>query len=155
MFLTLSHRLSTFWARCSFLRAVPYFASLAWHCLASARWLCSSMLLARQLRHLRSCGHCPLAVVSIELPYSWATWHFWQLVGGVCWWSFSSCWALHRRQHWASLNCQVVWLSHQQFLHYVTGGRSWKARMEQCLPNAASDFWSRIWRAVGSSISAV
>ena len=139
LFLTLSQGLLAFRALHSFSRAVPYFASLIWHLLASAGWLWSSMLLARQLRHLSSCGQCPSAAVSIVSPYSWAMQHFWQLAGGICWWSFSSCCALQSQQHWVSLHRRVVWSSLQQFLHWVTGGRSWKAWTEQCLPNAARD----------------
>ena len=139
LFLTLSQGLSAFRALHSFSWAVLYFASLIWHLLVSAGWLWSSMLLARQLRHLSSCGQCPSAAMSIVLLYSWATQHFWQLAGGICWWSFSSCCVLQSWQCWVSLHSHVVWSSLQQFLHWVTGGRSWKAWTEQCLPNAARD----------------
>ena len=35
----------------------------------------------------------------------------------------------------------------------MTGGRSWNAQREQWLPKAASDFWLRMRRAVGSLVS--
>ena len=107
-----------------------------------------------QLIHLRSCGHWPSDVVSIVSSFSMVWIHFWQFVGFAWGWSFSSCWPLHIRHRWGSLHWCVVWSRLQQFLHCVTGGRSWNARIVQCLPNAARDFWLRISRAVDSSVSA-
>ena len=68
--------------------------------------------------------------------------------------SISSWGPLHRRQRWGSLHWGVVCSRLQQFWHWVTGGRSWKAHTGQCLPNAARDLWLRMRRAEGSSDSA-
>ena len=46
--LALIHGLSDCMARRSFSWTVPYFCSLAGHLLASARWLCSTLVLERQ-----------------------------------------------------------------------------------------------------------
>ena len=54
----------------------------------------------------------------------------------------------------SDLHCWVVWSSLQQFRHWVTGGLSWKARTEQCLPKAARNFCLRILRAASSSVVA-
>ena len=107
-----------------------------------------------QLIHLRSWGQWPSAVVSIVSPYLLVRVHFWHSVGSIGMCSFSSCRAPHRRQRCGSLHWCEVWSSFQQFLHCMTGGRSWNARSVQWLPNAARDFWLRIWRAVDSSVSA-
>ena len=54
----------------------------------------------------------------------------------------------------SDLHCWVVWSSLQQFRHWVTGGLSWKARTEQCLPKAARDLDLRIRQAASSSVVA-
>jgi hypothetical protein len=88
--LTLIQGFELFWDRRSFSRAVPYFSILAGHLLASDGCPQSALLFEVQFTHLRSCGHCPSAVVSIVSPYSRAIMHFWQLLGSGWGWSFSS-----------------------------------------------------------------
>ena len=94
-----------------------------------------------------------MALGSIGKPASYDWMHLLQLAGSEMGCSISSCGPLQRQQCWGSLHWWVVWSRLQQFLHWVTGGRSWKAHTGQCLPNAARDLWLRIWRADGSSDS--
>ena len=152
--LTLVHGSAVFGARRSFSRAVPYFSIRTGHLLASAGWLWSSLPIAMQLMHLVSWGHWPSAVVSIESPFSLDIVHLWQFVGSGCTCSFSSWCPLQIRHLCVSLHWWVVWSSLQHVLHWVTGGRSWKALSVQCRPKAASAFWLRICRAVDSFVSA-
>ena len=109
--------LSDLAARLSLSRAVPYFSSLAGHLLASAGWLCSTLPFPKQLAQRKSCGQNPSADVSMVSPNSWASRHFWQSAGSLCWWFFSSWGPLHILQHWSSLHLCVGWSSRQQFLH--------------------------------------
>ena len=122
--------------------------------LASAGWSCSTLGLPKQLAQRISWGQKLGSSVAIELPASAELMHLGQLCGFnlVC--SSSSWGSLQRRHCLGSVHLWVRWPRLQHLLHWVTGGRSWKALTEQCFPKAARDLYERISLAVFSSVSA-
>ena len=137
--LALIHGLSVCILCLSLSLAVLYLSSLAGHLCESAGWSWSFLGSMQQLAHFNPCGHAPSAVVSIWLLFSWASEHLWHPAELGLWCSVSVWGPLHRQHVSSPLHQSVMWPRLQHLWHCDTGGLSWKALNEQCLPKAARD----------------
>jgi hypothetical protein len=91
-----------------------------------------------QLAHFSSCVHAPSAVVSIWSPFSWASAHLWHPAGLGLWCSVL-VW-VHCIGGMLVLPCIGQLCGPDSSIFSIdTGGLSWKALYEQCLPMAVRD----------------
>ena len=137
--LALIHGLSVCILCLSLFLTVSYLSSLAGHLRELAGWSWSFLGSMQQLAHFSLCGHAPSAVVSIWLPFSWASEHLWHPAGLGLWCSVLVWGPLHRWHVSSPLHWLVMWSRLQHLRHCDTGGLSWKALNEQCLPKAMRD----------------